>query len=225
MSVIKRVRDISAATLNDRLEKSEDPVKLIDQFLWSTHQEIGKSEQLHRQYAVHTEHLYKQWKEAEQWKEKREQQALTALKAGEETAAKLALQDKVIHEEKAERYRGLYEQSQAELNELAELLQELRDEYRAVYDRRQFYVARMESLRLQQRLTARLGESGYQGNTRTMFRRLDDQITDMELESKSLRDLRRMGTEMLYTAGTAVQEVIERELQQLKRKLQQDQGG
>lgn len=225
MSVMRRVRDMSVATLNDRLEKSEDPVKLIDQFLWSTHQEIGKSEQLHRQYAVHTDSLYKQWTDAEQWKEKREQQALTALKAGEETAAKLALQDKVIHEEKAERYRGLYEQSQAELNELTELIQELRDEYRAVYDRRQFYVARMESLRLQQRLNARFGDGGYQANPGTMFRRLDDQITDMELEARSLRDLRRMGQEMLYTAGTAVHEVIERELQQLKRKLQQDQGG
>lgn len=220
MSVIKRVRDMTVATLNDRLEKTEDPVRLIDQFLWSTHQEIIQSEQLHRQYSAHTDNLYRQWKEAEQWRERREQQAMTALKAGEESAAKLALQDKMAHEEKAARYQGLYEQSRGELNELEQLLQELRDEYRAVYDRRQFYVARMESLRLQQRLNARFGP-GADSNPSTMFRRLDDRLTDMELETKSLRDLRRMGQEFAYQAGSVIHEAIEKELQQLKRKLQQ----
>lgn len=220
MSVIKRVRDMTAATLNERLEKSEDPVKLIDQFLWATHQEIVQSEQLERQYAAHTDHLLRQWKEAEQWTQRREQQALTALKAGEEAAAKLALQEKVVQEEKAARYRELYEQSSGELNELEQLLQELRDEYRAVYDRRQFYIARMESLRLQQRLNARFGP-GAASNPNTMFRRLDDRLTDMELETRSLRDLRRMGQEAIYQAGTVVHEAIERELQQLKRKLEQ----
>jgi phage shock protein A len=219
MSVVKRVRDITVASLNDRLEKAEDPVRVIDQFLWSTHQEIAQSEGLHRQYAAHTEHLYRQWKEAEQWMVKREQQALTALKAGEENVAKLALQDKVIHEERSERYRQLYVQSKIELSDLDQLLQELRNEYRTVYDRRQFYVARMESLRLQQRLNARYAPGN--ADTSQMFRKIDDRLTDIELETRSLRDLRRMGQETLMEAGQVVKNTIERELEQLKRKLQQ----
>ncbi len=219
MTVIKRVRDITVATLNDRLEKAEDPVRVIDQFLWSTHQEITQSEGLQRQYAAHTDSLYRQWKDAEKWADKREQQALTALKAGEENVAKLALQDKVIHEESAQRYRDLYQQSRSELNDLELLLQELRSEYRAVYDRRQFYVARMESIRLQQRLNARFSPGG--ADTSQMFRKIDDRLTDIELETRSLRDLRRMGQETLLHAGEVVKNTIERELEELKRKLQQ----
>lgn len=220
MSVMRRVRDMTVATLNDRLEKAEDPVRVIDQFLWSTHQEIVQSEQLQRQYMAHTESLYRQWKDAEQWAHKREEQALTALKAGEEQAAKLALQDKVVHEERAERYRQLYEQSRQELTELELLLQELRSEYRIVYDRRQFYVAKMESLRLQQKLNARFDTGA--ADPDNMFRRLDDRITDIELEARSLRELRRIGQDAALRFGTAVQDTIERELQQLKQKLQQD---
>lgn len=220
MSVLKRVRDMTVATLNDRLEKSEDPVRVIDQFLWSTHQEIVQSEQLQRQYAAHTENLYRQWKDAEQWMNRREEQAITALKAGEEHAAKLALQDKVVHEEKATRYAALYEQSRQELNELEQLLQELRTEYRTVYDRRQFYVARMESLRLQQKLNARFGPGA--DDPASMFRKLDDRMTDYELEARSLRELRRIGQESALRVGTALQETIERELHQLKQKMQQD---
>ncbi|MFC5469990.1 PspA/IM30 family protein [Cohnella suwonensis] len=219
MSVLKRVRDMTAASLNDRLEKAEDPVRVIDQFLWSTHQEINQSETLHRQYAAHTNNLLRQWKEAEQWANKRELQAVTALKAGEEDVARLALQDKVVHEERAERYRTLYEQSNAELIDLEQLLQELRNEYRAVYDKRQFYVAKMESLRLQQRLNARYGPG--QADTGNLFRKIDDKLTDIELETRSLRDLRRMGQEALVHAGETVKHTIDRELEQLKRKLQQ----
>jgi len=219
MSVMRRVRDMTVATLNDRLEKSEDPVRVIDQFLWSTHQEIVQSEQLQRQYTAHTDNLCRQWKDAEMWVNRREEQALTALKAGEEHAAKLALQDKVAHEERANRYAGLYEQSRQELNELEQLLLELRSEYRTVYDRRQFYVARMESLRLQQRLNARFGPG--MDDPSSMFRKLDDRMTDYELEARSLRDLRRIGQESALRVGTVLQETIEQELQHLKHKLQQ----
>lgn len=218
MSVLRRVRDMTVATLNDRLEKSEDPVRVIDQFLWSTHQEIVQSEQLQRQYAAHTDNLYRQWKDAEQWMIRREEQALTALKAGEEHAAKLALQDKVAHEERAVRYQQLYEQSRQELQDLEQLLQELRSEYRAVYDRRQFYVARMESLKLQQRLNARFGPGT--ADPANMFRKLDDRMTDAELEARSLRDLRRIGQESMLNIGTVVHDTIEREMQKLKQKLQ-----
>jgi len=210
---------MTVASLNDRLEKSEDPVRVIDQFLWSTHQEITQSEALHRQYSAHTDNLHRQWKEAEQWADKREHQALTALKAGEENIAKLALQDKVIHQERSERYRELCLQSKNELTDLEQLLQELRNEYRTVYDRRQFYVARMESLRLQQRLNARYTPGNQ--DTSQMFRKIDDRLTDIELETRSLRDLRRMGQETLLQAGEVVKNTIERELEQLKRKLQQ----
>lgn len=219
MSVMKRVRDMTAATLNDRLEKSEDPVRVIDQFLWSTHEEIVQCEGLQRQYAAHTEHLNRQWRDAEQWVAKREQQAVTALKAGEENVAKIALQDKVIHEDRAARYRELYEQSRNELAELDQMLQDLRNEYRTVYDRRQFYVARMESLRLQQRFNSRFAPG--HADPLHIFRKIDDRLTDIELETRSLRDLRRMGQEMVSQTGTLVKESIDHELEQLKRKLQQ----
>lgn len=218
MSVMRRVRDLTAANMHERLSQSEDPVKVIDQFLWSTHQEIVQSEGLQRQYAVHTEHLYRQWKEAQQWVVKREQQAVTALKAGEEEIARLALQEKVMHETQADNYGKLYEQSKNELAELERLLQELRSEYRTVYDRRQFYVAKMESLRLQQRLNSKFGSGG--PDTASMFRTIDDRLTDIELEARSLRDLRRTGYDNTY-AEPFVQQSIEQELDAMKRRLQQ----
>lgn len=224
MSIMRRVRDITVATLNERLEKAEDPVRLIDQFLWSTREDIIQAEKLYQQYLGHSNHLKAQWLQAEHQKEKREQQALTALKAGEEQLARMALHEKATSEERSVQYRDLYEQSRQNTMELEDQLREMRSEYQLVYDKREYYAARMESLRLQQRMNARFTEGSQAGGVQpgTMFRRLEDRIGDMEMEAKSLHDLRRMGKEFITEAGNQVQSIIDRELQQLKKKLEKE---
>jgi len=137
MSILRRVRDITVATLNERLEKAEDPVRLIDQFLWSTREDIIQAEKLYQQYAGHSNHLKAQWLQAEQQKEKREQQAMTALKAGEEQLARIALLEKASSEERAIQYRDLYEQSRQNTLDLEEQLRQMRSVYQSVYDKRE----------------------------------------------------------------------------------------
>lgn len=221
MSVFRRMRDITVANLNERLEQSQDPVKLIDQFLHSTREEIGEAERLYQQYASHTKQLQQQVNQATAMRNKREEQALLALKAGEDHLAKLALQEKIIHEEKLEQYSGLLETSQQSLFELESHLNELKIEYQTVYSKRQFYAARMESLRLQQRMNQRASAYGG-GDVPKMFGRLEDKMTDWELEAKSLSDLRRMGQEYAVQAGETVATVLEREMARLKEKLNND---
>lgn len=226
MSIIRRVRDITLATLNEHLEKSEDPVKLIDQFLWATREEIIQSERLHSQYSTHSHHLKMQWLQAEQQKEKREQQAVTALKAGEEQLARIALHEKASADERAAQYKELYEQSRLNMEDLEHTLQEMRSEYQIVYDKREYYSARMESLKLQQRMNSRYGSMGSGlngGKPEGMFRRLDDRISGMEHEARSLRELRQGGTESIHGRASVPNAAVEHELEQLKRKL--GQGG
>jgi len=221
MSIMRRVKDISVATLNDMLEKSEDPVKLIDRYLYSQKEQIDQSERLYLQCMNHTQSLRIQYLQAEQMKEKREQQALIALKAGEVDIAKLALQEKLMHEEKAEQYKGLYEQSKLSCDELTEQLNRLKADYQEVAAKRGYYQARLETLRLQQQMNARLsGTAG--GLTPGTFARLEDKVSDMELEARTLSEIRRSGRDALYAAGSAVQTALESELVKLRKKLEQE---
>lgn len=221
MSILKRVRDISVATLNEMLEQSEDPVRLIDRYLQAQREQIEQAERLYRECLNHAQSLRMQVLQAEQMKEKREQQALIALKAGEEDIAKLALQEKIIHEEKAAQYGELYEQSKQSVLELEEQLNQLKADYQEVAAKRGYYQARIETVRLQQQMNARM--SGMTGNqTPRMFARLEDKVSDMELEARTLRDVRKAGREALYTAGAAVQSALETELDKLRKKLDQE---
>lgn len=218
MSVFRRVRDITVANLNERLEQSQDPVRLIDQFLIETRQEIMEAEKLHHQYSGHTRQLKSQVDQARTMSSKREEQALLAVKAGEDHLAKLALQEKMLYDEKIDQYSGLYAQSLESLQELENQLHELKTEYQTVYSKRQYYYARMETLRLQQRMNQRMNGSGAQ-DVPKMFHRLEDQVSGMEWEARSLRDLRKAGQEIAGQVGSTIQSTLDQELSRLKQKL------
>ncbi|GGO09667.1 PspA/IM30 family protein [Saccharibacillus kuerlensis] len=221
MSMFKRMRDITLATLNDKLEDSQDPVRIIDQFLVETRQEIGEVQRLYDQCAHHSKQLRQQVDHASSMREKREEQAMLALKADEESIAKLALQEKMLYEEKERQYLELWEQSQGTLKELGEQLNVLRTEYQTVYNKRQYYYARMETLRLQQKLNRRTG--GYESDVPKMFDRLDDQMSSIEYETYSLRDIRKLGQEASRQIGE-VGSILEQEMARLKEKMKRSEG-
>jgi phage shock protein A len=201
------------------LEQAEDPVKLIDQYLAAQREQIMQSEKVHRQLMVHAQSLRQQVTSAEQLRDKREQQALIALKAGEDHVAKMALQEKLLQEEKYEQFKELYDQSKHSIVELEEQLDQLKRDFDEVLSKRQYYMARLESVRLQKRMNESMqGSLGINGRT---FHRLEERISDMELETRSLRDVRQMGRELAH-AGGAMQQALERELSQLRTKLEKE---
>ncbi|QGQ94623.1 PspA/IM30 family protein [Paenibacillus psychroresistens] len=223
MSLLRRMRDMTAATFNEKLERSEDPVRMIDQYLASQREQIQQAERLHQQCVQHAQSLRVQFVGAEQWRDKREQQAMLALKAGEEQTARLALQDKMIHEQKCEQYRELYEQSKLALVELEDQLHALKADYTEIAAKRSYYQARLESVRLQRRMNEHMNEMG-RSSTPRMFNRLEEKVSDLEYETRSLRDVRRLSKEVLYQAGSAVQQVLEQELNNLRKKLAMEGG-
>ncbi|MNH90342.1 PspA/IM30 family protein [compost metagenome] len=191
---------------------------MIDQYLASQREQLQHSERLYQQCVTHAASLRQQYLTALETKEKREQQALLALKAGEEQMARLVLQEKLQAEEKSEQYRELYEQAKQSILDLDEDLRQLKADYQEISDKRGYYLARMESARLQQRLNARMSSVG-QHSTPRMFGRLEERVSDMELHAKSLRDVRQMSREGLYHSSNPAVDV---ELEALRKKLNQE---
>lgn len=220
MSLMRRMRDITVATLNERLEQAEDPIKLIDQYLTAQKEQIAQSEKLYRHMMAHAQTLRQQMLSAEQMKDKREQQAMIALKAGEEHVAKIALQEKLIHEEKFDQFKELYEQSKHSIVELEEQLAQMKRDFDEVLSKRQYYMARLESVRLQQRMNESMRNGQPSVGNRTFYR-MEERLSDLELEARTLRDVRQLGRELTY-AGSALQQTLDHELHRLRQKLEKE---
>ncbi len=218
MNMFKRIRDITVATLNEKLEQSQDPVKLIDQFLLDTRHEIAEAEQLHHNISQHTRQLKHHVEKASAMRQKREEQALLALKAEEEELARMALQEKVMYEEKETQYNELLDKNREALNEIEYQLNTLKSEYQIVYSKREYYHARMETLRLQQQMNRRFGNGV---NNAPSFNRLEDRISDWEMEAKAMRDIRKGEDEYSTGSDPAKTIALDAELERLRRKLDQ----
>ncbi|SCW66909.1 phage shock protein A (PspA) family protein [Paenibacillus tianmuensis] len=221
MSLGKRFRDITVAHFNEMLENAEDPVRLIDKYLASQSEQIRESERLLQQCLSHAASLRQQYVSAEQLKERREQQAMLALRAGEEEVARIALQEKMQQEEKATQYRALYDQSKLGIVELEEQLQQLKADFDEIASKRNYYIARLESVRLQQRMNERLRSMGAGPNPR-IFDRLDERVSDMELTARTLREVRGQVREAWSAVGSAASQALEQELAKLRTKLKQE---
>lgn len=220
MSLGKRFRDITVAHFNEMLENAEDPVRLIDKYLAHQSDQIRESERLLHQCLTHAASLRQQYTSAEQMKERREQQALMALKAGEDDLARIALQEKVQQEEKAAQYKSLYDQSKLGIAELEEQLQQLKKDFDEVASKRSYYIARLESIKLQQRMNERLRQAGG-GPSPRMFERLEERVSDMELTARTLREVRN-GAREVWTNVSGAASQVEQELAKLRNKLKQE---
>jgi phage shock protein A len=221
MSILKRVKDITAATLHDTLDKIEDPVKLINQYLEAQKEQIEKTEKLYVQMNAHTKNLQQQYLTAEQVVKKREEQALMAVKAGEEQLARMALQEKLVQEEKATRFKELYEQGKASTDQLAEQLASLKGDFQEALSKRHFYQARLQTISLRKKMNESMGQQlGHTPGSR-LFDRLEEKVADFERETDALGEVRRMGQELVH-AGATVQQTLEKELQGLKNRLERE---
>ncbi|WP_199620651.1 PspA/IM30 family protein [Paenibacillus alkalitolerans] len=223
MGIMKRVRDITIATLNDRLEHAQDPLRVIDGFLAEMANAIRQTEALYRQCAAHTASMRSQYLAAESLADKRERQAMTALKAGEDGIARAALAEKVLEDEKKEGFRNLYEQSRLSTMELQEQLNALQRDYQEAYHKRQYYLARVETLRLQQQLTERSRQYGTHSGG-VWFDRLEDRIRDMEFEAATLRDVRNGTSAGSVYAARNENDGVDQALAEMKRKLEESEG-
>lgn len=212
---------MTVAALNEMLENSEDPVRMIDKYLAAQSEQIRESERLLQQCLSHASSLRQQYLTAEQLKERREQQALLALKAGEEEVARLALQEKLQQEEKAAQYKALYDQSKHGIVELEEQVQQLKADFDEIASKRSYYIARLESVRLQQRMNERLRSTGGGPSVR-MFDRLEEQVSDLEISARTLREVRGQLREAWGAVSGAAGSALDQELAKLKSKLKEE---
>lgn len=221
MSLGKRLRDITVATFHEMLENAEDPVRMIDKYLAVQSEQIRESERLLRQCLTHAASLRREYISAEQLQERRLGQAKVALRAGEEEVARMALQEGLKQEEKALQYKALYEQSKLGIVELEEQLQQLKADFDEIAAKRSFYSARLESLRLQQRLNER-SRLGVGGSMPRMLDRLEERVSDMEHTARTLREVRGHLREDWTTVDGSEAQRLEFELARLRDKLDQE---
>lgn len=189
MGLFKRLRDITMASINDLLDRAEDPVKMLNQFLRDMEEDIQEAEvAVGKQIAIEKK-FKQQYEEALEVVQKREEQALQALEKGNEDLARRALQDKKEHQLRYDELKQQYDVAKVNADRLRQQLQEMKTEFAKLKTKKELLVARAEAAKAQKQINQAMSGFGTD-NAAKGFDRMSEKVLQLEAEAEASNELR-----------------------------------
>jgi phage shock protein A len=189
MGIFKRFRDMTMASINDLLDKAEDPVKMLNQFLRDMEEDILEAETaVAKQIAI--EKKFKlQVEESEEMVTKRTEQAMKALESGNEDLARRALEDKKEHQGRYDELKRQYDLAKTNADQLRSQLTEMKDEFNKMKNKKDLLIARAETAKAQKQINQAMSGFGTD-NAAKGFDRMSEKVLQMEAEAQASGEIR-----------------------------------
>lgn len=215
MSLFKRIRDVSMAAIHDLIDKAEEPVKMLNQYLRDMEDDIAEAEVgVAKQIAIEKK-LKHQMEEAQEVVEKRREQAVKALEAGNEDLARRALQDKKHRHSQAADYEAQYAQAKAAAEDLRKQLTTMKQEFEKMKSKKEALVARAEAAKAQKHIQQSMSGYGRQNGAKG-FERMSDKVLQLEAEAEAGKELRGRQVSLEDELEALGRDDVEDELEALK---------
>ncbi|PDZ04126.1 phage shock protein A [Bacillus cereus] len=216
MGILKRIKSIVVADVHQTLDKIENPVSMLKQYLRETEQQIRKAEKaLSHQY-----YLEKKYEalisETNALIAKRTRQAELAVSREEDHMAQLALQEKIVNEKKAELYRQQYEITKEQTATLYEQIDKLQKKYGELQYKELVLTSRLNAAQAIKE-SNRAIDSFHTESTAKGFARIESYVQKLEAETAASNYFYNMKSpNQQEVSDQNLQEEVQRELEKLK---------
>ncbi|MFS0673079.1 PspA/IM30 family protein [Ornithinibacillus sp. 179-J 7C1 HS] len=184
----KRVKTVVSSELNAMLDKAEDPVKMLDQFLRDMGEDIREAEAAVAKQIANEKILKRKVEDAQAMVQKRQSQAEKAVGAGEDDLAKRALQEKKEYENQATLLQQSYEQAKNDSEVLKNKLDEMKKEYHEMNLKKDSLKARAEAAQTRTKINRSMSSIGGD-ESRRGFERMEEKVLRFEAEAETSEDL------------------------------------
>ncbi|UOQ46153.1 PspA/IM30 family protein [Halobacillus salinarum] len=183
-----RVKTVVGAELNAMLDKAEDPVKMLDQFMRDMESDIREAESAVAKQIANEKMLKRKYDDSQALVDKRMQQAEKAIDAGDEDLARRALEDKNNHKEQADQLKASWERAKEDSNNLRKKLDEMKKEYQEMKLKKDSLKARAESAKTRTKMNRTMSNIGGD-ESRQGFERMEEKVMQFEAEAETSEDL------------------------------------
>ncbi|MFD1178223.1 PspA/IM30 family protein [Paenibacillus puldeungensis] len=221
MGVFKRIKDITKASVNDVLDKVEDPIVMLNQYLRDMEAEIRDAEVTVAKQMANERRMKQRLDEAVRISAQREAQAEVALKNGQEEVARKMLEEKIYYDQKQAEFKDLHAQSEAQAAELKQQLHEMKDEFYKLRNKRNELVSRAQMAKARKQMSQISSLHTIEsGNASLGFHRMEEKIMQMEAEAEVSGTVFR-GTSSTYISPEEAEKKlkVDAQLEALKSKL------
>lgn len=218
MGILKRVKDIALADINEMLDKMENPIYMIKQYLRELEEQIATAKNALANQLIAERKFEALISELEQLIGKRVRQANLALDRDDETIAQLAIEEKLICEKRLHVYQEQYQTVKQQIAILQETLHSSKALYDELQSKKWFLMSRANGARAMQNLN-RVVASVDTDTVRKGFSRMEEQVWQMEARASTDAQVDRF-YHSLASAGTntLIKNEVQQELERLKAK-------
>lgn len=213
-----RVKTVVGSELNAMLDKAEDPVKMLDQFMREMQSDIQEVEAAVAKQMANEKMLKKKFDDANTLVEKRQKQAEQAIEAGNEDLARRALEDKNEQAKQAESLQTTWEQANKDVLSLREKLDEMKKEYHEMKIKKDTLKARAESAKTRTKMNRTMSSIGNDQSKRG-FERMEEKVLQFEAEAETSDDLSSDSKSLDDEFEQLDNSDVDNELAELKKKM------
>ncbi|MGG3891803.1 PspA/IM30 family protein [Metabacillus fastidiosus] len=214
----KRMKTVVESELNAMLDKAEDPVKMLDQFMREMEADIREAEAAVAKQIANEKMLERKYEDAKKMVEKRQQQAMTAVEAGNDDLAKRALEDKKIHSQTADTLKESFDRAKLDSTTLRKKLDEMKAEYHEMKLKKDTLKARAESAKTRTKINRTMSGIGGDESKRG-FERMEEKVLQYEAEAETSEDMRSSNRSLDDEFAALEKNDVDDELAALKREM------
>ncbi|WP_156291470.1 PspA/IM30 family protein [Oceanobacillus salinisoli] len=214
----KRVKTVVSSELNTVLDKAEDPVKMLDQYMRDMAEDIREVEAAVAKQIANEKMLKRKANDAKAMVEKRQQQAEKAIESGNDDLARRALQDKKDHDATAQQLNESWERAKQDADMLRDKLDEMKKEYNEMKLKKDSLKARAESAKTRTKINRTMSSVGGD-ESKQGFERMEEKVLRYEAEAETTEDLSRESRSLDDEFDELEKDDVDDELAALKEKL------